>query len=49
MTTPENKPENKGATPAVATSLFARSVASLKEAISYGFGDSSLTVADGFL
>lgn len=46
MTTPENKPENKaaerhterGATPAVATSPFARSVASLKEAISYGEG-----------
>lgn len=47
---PENKPEKKlenkaaerhterGATPAVATSLFARSVASLKEAISYGEG-----------
>ena len=43
---PENKPENKaaerhterGATPAVATSPFARSVASLKEAISYGEG-----------
>ena len=46
MTTPENKLENKaaerhaerGATPAVATSPFARSVASLKEAISYGEG-----------
>ena len=46
MTTPENKPENKaaeshterGATPAVAASPFARSVASLKEAISYGEG-----------
>ena len=46
MTTPENKSENKaterhterGATPAVATSPFARSVASLKEAISYGEG-----------
>ena len=38
MTTPENKPENKGTTPAVATSPFARSVASLKEAISYGEG-----------
>lgn len=50
MTTPENKPEHKpenkaterhterGATPAVATSPFARSVASLKEAISYGEG-----------
>ena len=43
---PENKLENKaaerhterGATPAVATSPFARSVASLKEAISYGEG-----------
>ncbi len=43
---PENKPENKaaerhterGATPAVAASPFARSVASLKEAISYGEG-----------
>lgn len=42
----ENKPENKaperhaerGATPAVAASPFARSVASLKEAISYGEG-----------
>lgn len=46
----ENKPENKaperhaergatpGTTPAVATSPFARSVASLKEAISYGEG-----------
>lgn len=50
MTTPENKPEKKlenkaaerhterGATPAVAASPFARSVASLKEAISYGEG-----------
>ena len=50
MTTPENKPEHKlenkaaerhterGATPAVAASPFARSVASLKEAISYGEG-----------
>ena len=50
MTTPENKSENKpenkaaerhterGATSAVATSPFARSVASLKEAISYGEG-----------
>lgn len=42
MTTPENKLENKttdrGATPAVATSPFARSVASLKDAISYGEG-----------
>lgn len=49
MTTPENKLENaerntternteRGATPAVATSPFARSVASLKEAISYGEG-----------
>ena len=50
MTTPENKsehkPENKaaernaerGATPTVAASPFARSVASLKEAISYGEG-----------
>lgn len=50
MTTPENKSENKlenkaaerhterGTTPAVATSPFARSVASLKEAISYGEG-----------
>lgn len=38
MTTPENKPENKGTTPAVAASPFARSVASLKEAISYGEG-----------
>lgn len=46
MTTPENKSENKAterhterdATPAVATSPFARSVASLKEAISYGEG-----------
>ena len=38
MTTPENKPENKGTTPAVATSPFAHSVASLKEAISYGEG-----------
>ena len=50
MTTPEKKPENKlenkaperhterGATPAVATSPFARSVASLKDAISYGEG-----------
>ena len=42
MTTPENKLENKttdrGATPGVATSPFARSVASLKDAISYGEG-----------
>lgn len=50
MTTPENKLENtlenkaaerhaeRGATPAVATSPFARSVASLKEAIGYGEG-----------
>lgn len=50
MTTPENKLENtlenkaaerhaeRGTTPAVATSPFARSVASLKEAISYGEG-----------
>ena len=44
MTTPENKLENaernteRGATPGVATSPFARSVASLKEAISYGEG-----------
>lgn len=46
MTTPENKLETKaterhterGATAAVATSPFARSVASLKEAISYGEG-----------
>lgn len=46
MTTPETKLENKaaerhterGATPAVATSPFARSVASLKDAISYGEG-----------
>ena len=46
MTTPENKLENKaterhterGTTPGVATSPFARSVASLKEAISYGEG-----------
>ncbi|WP_314684633.1 GTPase [Rothia mucilaginosa] len=46
MTTPENKSENKAAerhterdaTPAVAASPFARSVASLKEAISYGEG-----------
>lgn len=42
MTTPENKaPERhteRGATAAVATSPFARSVASLKEAISYGEG-----------
>lgn len=50
MTTPENKSEHKlenkaaerhperGATPAVATSPFARSVASLREAISYGEG-----------
>lgn len=46
MTTPEKKLENKAterhterdATPAVATSPFARSVASLKEAISYGEG-----------
>lgn len=42
MTTPENKLENKttdrGTAPGVATSPFARSVASLKEAISYGEG-----------
>ncbi|OFO96956.1 hypothetical protein HMPREF2999_05915 [Rothia sp. HMSC066H02] len=49
MTTPENKLENterntngrnteRGANPAVATSPFARSVASLKDAISYGEG-----------
>lgn len=46
MTTPENKSENKAAerhterdaTPAVAASPFARSVASLKDAISYGEG-----------
>lgn len=42
MTTPENKPAERnaerGATAAVATSPFARSVASLKEAISYGEG-----------
>ena len=44
MTTPEKKLENternaeRGATPAVATSPFARSVASLKDAISYGEG-----------
>ena len=46
MTTPENKLENasaernteRGAAPGVATSPFARSVASLKEAISYGEG-----------
>ena len=44
MTTPETKLENtdrsteRGATPAVATSPFARSVASLKDAISYGEG-----------
>ena len=49
MTTPEKKLENaerntternteRGATPGVATSPFARSVASLKEAISYGEG-----------
>ncbi|WP_294633712.1 GTPase [uncultured Rothia sp.] len=46
MTTPETKLENKaaerhterGTTPAVATSPFARSVASLKDAISYGEG-----------
>ena len=48
MTTPENKLENterdternaeRGATPTVATSPFARSVASLKDAISYGEG-----------
>lgn len=46
MTTPETTLENKaaerhterGATPAVATSPFARSVASLKDAISYGEG-----------
>lgn len=42
MTTPENKAAERhterGATPGVATSPFARSVASLKEAISYGEG-----------
>ena len=48
MTTPENKLENterdternteRGTAPGVATSPFARSVASLKEAISYGEG-----------
>lgn len=42
MTTPENKPAERNAersaTAAVATSPFARSVASLKEAISYGEG-----------
>ena len=46
MTTPENKLENasaernteRGAAPGVAASPFARSVASLKEAISYGEG-----------
>ena len=46
MTTPETKLENKaaerhterGTTPAVATSPFARSVTSLKDAISYGEG-----------
>lgn len=44
MTTPEKKLENternaeRGATPAVATSPFTRSVASLKDAISYGEG-----------
>lgn len=48
MTTPEKKLENaerntdrnaeRGTTPAVATSPFARSVASLKDAISYGEG-----------
>ena len=46
MTTPENKLENasaernteRGAAPGVATLPFARSVASLKEAISYGEG-----------
>ncbi|WP_315432789.1 GTPase [uncultured Rothia sp.] len=42
MTTPENKAAERhterGATAAVATSPFARSVASLKEAISYGEG-----------
>ncbi len=48
MTTPENKLENterdternteRGTAPGVATSHFARSVASLKEAISYGEG-----------
>ncbi len=46
MTTPENKLENasaernteRGAAPGVATSPFARSVASLKEAIGYGEG-----------
>ena len=42
MTTPENKATERhterGTTPGVATSPFARSVASLKEAISYGEG-----------
>lgn len=42
MTTPENKAAEhhteRGTTPGVATSPFARSVASLKEAISYGEG-----------
>ncbi len=44
MTTPENKLENterdtkRGTAPGVATSPFARSVASLKDAISYGEG-----------
>lgn len=44
MTTPENKLENterdtkRGTAPGVATSPFARSVASLKEAIGYGEG-----------
>ena len=42
MTTPENKAAERhterGATPAVATSPFARSVTSLKDAISYGEG-----------
>ena len=50
MTTPEKKLENaernaeRGATAAVATSPFARSVASLKEAISYGEGRAPETV-----
>lgn len=54
MTTPENKLENterdternteRGTAPGVATSPFARSVASLKEAISYGEGQVPETV-----
>ena len=53
MTTPEKKLENternaeRGATPAVATSPFARSVASLKDAISYGEGRVPETVLLG--